>query len=938
MQQYALTHPNEKMLYLAPQAEILNQIKNYIVKYIHGKQGTVGKSVDEIIAEVFPNITFESYPGLLAKRGKESIKEQYGMIVLDEIHRTGAKEWEGKIDTLLENQNDDVKVLGLSATPTRDVDGRDMAEETARKLGYTDEEIKSRKYFASNMSLENAIRMGYVVNPKLVYCKYDLISSGKMDNLKAEIDDIDDENKRAEKLQKYNEIRAKLNAEIDAEIGEEARKQLEEEARKNLDSGIGKEEILKQNVKKGGKYVVFIPVTEQGDIEDEDGNKIGTKTGENKIKAYQDYLNKVFEGTDIVPKCHAMSGSWNGKGKNKAGEDRNQQELNAFESDDSDETKFMVVMNKANEGLHIDGVDGIIWFRALDENSRILYLQQLGRAIYALDEDNPLSDDKRPVIIDLTNNSLTVKIEKDFENSEPIDDLESLIIVKEWIDKHDGMLPDRNSTNKQEQHYYAVLRRIQSKYAKYLEGFDNFEDLTDEEKSEIQEIIELASEIDLWNMDLPPIPKTRGGKDEFDPFKIDGVLRDYVEFEDEIDEYILTNQSLKIVLKVEKWCKENFGDKPLWERRLPYTKSEDEEEKRLGIALNTLRKKLKQYNGKQLEKVENEDDRKILEIVENLDEEYAFGINQVHNNLGKILKIEKWCKENFKDKPLWERRLPNKRGENEEEKRIGNVLANLKNKKLKQYNGKQIEEVENEDDRKILEIVRKLEEEYAFGHLQLHENLGTVLKIEDWCKENFEDKPLWERRLPNTKSEDEEEKMLGVSLYNLRVKVKQYEGKTLKEVENEDYRKILEIIGNLDEKYAFGHSQLHESLGNALEIENYCKENFGDKPIWERKLPYTTSKDEEEKRLGTALKNLRKKLKQYEGKQLEEVENEEDRKILEIVRRIDEEYNPKKLKQESLKQAKQEKNEAKIQSDNAKALEQQVSQELKKRGKTNEEQ
>ncbi len=121
-----------------------------------------------------------------------------------------------------------------------------------------------------------------------------------------------------------------------------------------------------------------------------------------------------------------MSGAWNGKGKNKEGKDKNQQELDAFEADNSEETKFMVVMNKANEGLHIDGVDGIIWFRALDENSRILYLQQLGRVIYALDEDNPLPDDKRPVVIDLANNSLTVKIEKDFENLEPIDDLESL--------------------------------------------------------------------------------------------------------------------------------------------------------------------------------------------------------------------------------------------------------------------------------------------------------------------------------------------------------------------------------------------------------------------------------------------------------------------------------------------------------------------------------
>ena len=523
------------MLYLAPQDEILNQIKSYIVKYVHGEQGTVGKTEDEIIAEVFPNITFETYSGLLAKRGQEVIKEQYGMIVLDELHRTGAKEWEGKIDKLLKNQAEEVKVLGITATPTRDADGRDMANETAKKLGYTDEEISQRKHLAANMTLENAIRMGYVVNPKLVYCKYDLISSGKMVELKAQIDSIEDENKRAEELEKYDKLRAKLNKEIDAEIGEEARKKLEEDARRNFDRGIGKEEIIKQNVKKGGKYIVFIPVSDQGDIEDEDGNKIGTKTGDDKIKAYQDYLNKIFAGTDIVPQLHAMSGAWNGKGKNKEGKDKNQQELDAFEADNSEETKFMVVMNKANEGLHIDGVDGIIWFRALDENSRILYLQQLGRVIYALDEDNPLPDDKRPVVIDLANNSLTVKIEKDFENVEPIDDLESLKIVAEWINEKDGIIPDKNSSNKQEQHYYAILRRIQNKYSKYLDGFENFEDLTEEDKSRIEEIIDLATEIDLWNIDLPPIPKSKGSKEDISPFAIEGVLRDFVEVNEEVE-------------------------------------------------------------------------------------------------------------------------------------------------------------------------------------------------------------------------------------------------------------------------------------------------------------------------------------------------------------------------------------------------------------------
>ena len=701
MQKYAKEHPNEKMLYLAPQDEILNQIKSYIVKYAHGKQGTVGKTEDEIIAEIFPNITFETYSGLLAKRGQEVIKEQYGMIILDELHRTGAKEWEGKIDELFENQADDVKVLGITATPTRDVDGRDMANETAKKLGYTDEEISQRKHLASNMTLENAIRMGYVVNPKLVYCKYDLISSGKMDELRERIDSIEDEDKRAEELQKYDELREKLNKEIDKEIGEEARKKLEEEARKNLDNGIGKEEILRQNVKKGGKYIVFIPVTDQGDIEDENGNRIGTKTGEDKILGYQDYLNKVFEGTEIVPELYSLLGSYS-KDKNKA-------ELEAFELDDSEKTKFMVVMNKANEGLHIDGVDGIIWFRALDENSRILYLQQLGRSIYAIDEDNPLPDDKRPIVIDLANNSLTVKIEKEFKDTQPIDDLESLTIVTEWIEQHDGMLPSGNSSNKQEQHYYAVLRRIQNKYSKYLEGFDNFEDLTEEEKLRIQEINDLATGIDLWNIDLPPIPNTRGSKEEFDPFTIEGVLKDFVELEDEIDnierkttyeqviEFLETHDGQLMHGGFKKDGKKLTRKEMTKEQRkevILYSRWYNSEEKRI----------LEEYVGKTIEEVPEEyrektarlrsyglgeEERKTTyeEVIEFLETHDGQLMNSSITKNGKQLRSKEITKEQRKEVNLYAR------WKRSEERRI-----------LEEYVGKPIEEVPEEYREKIARL------------------------------------------------------------------------------------------------------------------------------------------------------------------------------------------------------------------------------------------
>ena len=869
MQKYAEEHPGEKMLYLAPQDEILNQIKNYIIKYVHGKQNTVGKTEDEIIAEIFPNISFETYSGLLAKRGQEVIKEQYGMIVLDELHRTGAKEWEGKIDGLLDNQNEDVKVLGITATPVRDADGRDMAEETAKKLGYTDEEVKQRKHLASNMTLENAIRMGYVVNPKLVYCKYDLISSGKMDELRAKIDDIEDESKRAEELQKYNELRQKLNREIDDEIGDEARK--------NLDSGIGKEEILRQNVKKGGKYIVFIPVTDQGEIEDEDGNRIGTKTGEDKIQAYQEYLNKVFDGTDIVPQLHSLLGSYS--------KDKNKEELEAFESDNSEETKFMVVMNKANEGLHIDGVDGIIWFRALDENSRILYLQQLGRTIYTLDEDNPLPDDERPVVIDLANNSLTVKIEKEFEDSEPIDDLEALTIIIDWINLHDGMIPNRESSNKQEQHYYALLRKIQSKYSKYLDGFDNFEDLTDKDKSRIQEIIDLASEIELWDMELPPIPKTRGSKKKFDPFTVEGILKDFVEFEDEVDNNITRNASLKNALKIEKWCKEKYGEKEIYERRLPSTIAEDEEEKKLGKVLNNIRRKMKQYEGQEIVNIPNREYREILEIINRLDKEYGLG-----ELLKNALKIEKWCKENYVEKEIYERRLPSTYAENEEEKKLGQALGNIR-RKMKQYKGQEIADIQNEEDRQTLEILERLDREYGLGKL-----LKNALKIEKWCKENCGEKEIYERRLPSTYAENEEEKKLGEALARLRTKMKQYEGQEIADIQNEEDRKILEIINRLDREYGIG-----ELLKNALKIEKWCKENYGEKEIYERRLPSTYAENEEEKKLGEALARLRTKMKQYEGQEIADIQNEEDRKILEIINRLDREYGIGELLKNALK-------------------------------------
>ena len=835
---YANEHSEEKILYMAPQDEIIHQIKNYIVKYVHGKKDTVGKTEDELIKEVFPNIEFTTYPNLIAKGGKEIINTHYGLIIADELHRTGAKEWESSIDKLYENQNENVKVLGITATPVRDVDERDMAEETARKLGYTDDEIKHRKHIASNMTLENAIRMGYVVNPKLVYCKYDLITSGKLDQLKEKIEIIEDESKKAEELEIYNELKSKVNREIDDEI--------EETARKHLNSGIGKEQILRQNVKKGGKYIVFIPITNQEKIEDENGNRIGEKTGEDKIKAYQDYLTQVFKDTDITPIYNSLLGSYT--------KEKNRQELNEFEARITDETSFMIVMNKANEGLHIEGIDGIVWFRALDENSRILYLQQLGRAIYALDEDNPISENNRPIVIDLVNNSLTVKIEKDFKNMKSIDDLEALAIVTEWMEEHDGIFPSSTSSNKQEQHYYAILRRIQNTYNKYLNGFENFEDLDESEKEQIQEIIEIASSIDLWNVELPPIPKTKGSKNEMDPFEITGILRDYLELEEKVNSI----EGKSPFEQVMQFC-EREGRVPKYvnKKALKQSKEEKEEQRLYFKWLNTEERKIVDgYEGKSLEEIP-EEDRELVKTMKS----YGYGLTPYQ-------EVMQFCEREGRVPKCVNKKASEQTKEEKEENSLYRKWSRTEEKKIvDSYEGKALEEIP-EEDRELVKTMKS----YGYG-------LTPYQEVMQFCeREGRVPKYVNKKASEQTKEEKEEQSLYNKWLNTEEKKiVDSYKGRALEEIPQE-YRELVKTMRN----YGYG---LVNELTPYQEVVQFC-EREGRVPKYVNKKALKQSKEEkEEQRLYFKWLNTeeRKIVDGYEGKALEEIP-EEDRELVRTMR------------------------------------------------------
>ena len=501
---------NKKMLYLAPSNEILEQTKDRIIENIHGKIGTSGKSKDKIIAEVFPNLQFAIYPSLISKKGKEILEKQYDFIIFDELHRTGAEKWGGKIDQLLENQPETTKVLGITATPTRDADSRNMADEIAKKLGYTDEEIQENKHIAKQIELKEAIQLGMVVNPKIVSCEYNVLTDGTMENLKEEIDEIADEEERKKKLEQYDKLR------------------------KNLEKATGISEIIQQNVKKGGKYIIFIPVST---------NEKG-KESKDKVKEYEERMREYLKDSGIDAGYYSMLGTYTDK--------ENTSQLEEFEREDANKTKFMIVMNKANEGLHIKGLDGMLWFRPLDENSQILYKQQIGRVITSIDPNNPPKDEDRPVVMDFANNTQRVNIDKEIKNNNRKNDLELLTIVVDWVKSHGGNLPQVTSTSNQERRYSATLYRIQQKYIKYRNGVEDGE-ITEEDRKNIEAIITKGEEIELWDRELEKITKEESDKIlDVDSFEVKGNLHDLYELEKEVEGLPKRNTIDEFIEKMEK--------------------------------------------------------------------------------------------------------------------------------------------------------------------------------------------------------------------------------------------------------------------------------------------------------------------------------------------------------------------------------------------------
>ena len=190
----------------------------------------------------------------------------------------------------------------------------------------------------------------------------------------------------------------------------------------------------------------------------------------------------------------------------------------------------------------------------------------------------------------------------------------------------------------------------------------------------------------------------------------------------------------------------------------------------------------------------------LVERCERIVEDYDYGNLNVDAN--NIIKIEEWCKEQFEGKPKYRRRTPRatidgikavQEGEKEtteqRELYLGRVLSGIKEEDIwkKCQKGKEQglsrEEIKQkygmrEGEIALVERYEKVIEEYDYG--KLNANANNIIEIEEWCKEKFEGKPEYSRRLPKKiqgiraaeegekETEEQREKRLGHALNNFK--------------------------------------------------------------------------------------------------------------------------------------------------------------------------
>ncbi len=301
------------------------------------------------------NIEFITYARLMRMDEDALAKIQPDGIVLDEFHRLGAAQWGGGVKRLRE-MYPGAKTLGLSATNIRYLDnGRDMAWEL---FGGN---------IASELTLGAAIVQGILPAPKYVLSVYSYQKELKRYELRvrqARNKAVRDETERElealrralEKADGLPEIFARHMA---------SGNRVEATPTEKTAPGFPRRHMAYRNCAKAtagqkdyGRYIVFC-------------------ANYGHLLQMRELAPEWFAKVDPAPHIYTAYSD----------DPETSSEFAAFKADQSPHLKLLYCIDMLNEGIHVDGLSGVILLRPTV--SPTIYKQQIGRALAAGGKETP---------------------------------------------------------------------------------------------------------------------------------------------------------------------------------------------------------------------------------------------------------------------------------------------------------------------------------------------------------------------------------------------------------------------------------------------------------------------------------------------------------------------------------------------------------------------
>ena len=773
---------DKKILFMAPRNAIKNQMYNYVAKYIVGEEPTKERTARMIAEEYFPNLKIMLYQTLLRVKDEQMSKLNADIIIMDELHRTGADQWGKRINTLLE-KNQNAEILGLTATPDR-MDDKNVVDELFEgNINY-------------ELTLVDALRARIVKSPTYVKCDYAL--GEHLEGIRIAIANCSDEQTKKELQEKYDKMR------------------------KIIEQADGIPELFAKNIqKKNGKYIIFC-----------------------KDKEHMDELiNKAkewFGSIDNEPETYVV---YSGDGYT---ERDNSKTIENFEKSKSDHIKLLFSIEMLNEGLHVEDISGVIMARPTDSRiiylqqlGRVLSSDTSRDKTIVFDLvnnylknnlDAEINKKRKKEPRDTEGGSIHIE---DVEETTDIEDIDIFRIqgetqelldllseaqeiisrsnyltnaraIKEWIEKSGGTRPPAScSKDIEEKRLGQALGTIKSYLIKPYMILQ-----TEEEREEfrarhpeIEEVLKIINEIDKNNISpyllnaraikewieksgktKPPSASSKDTEEKrlgtalssiksklIKPYMILQTEEERKEFRENHPEL---EEALEIINEIDKnnilpnllnaraireWIEKSGGTRP------PASCSKDTEEKRLGMALSSIRSNLiKPYMILQTEEEREEFRAKHPEIEEVLEIINEIDKNNISPYLLNARAIKEWIEKSGVTRP------PSKISKNTEEKRLGTALSTIRRGLIKPYMILQTEEER---------------EEFREKHPEIEEVLDIISELDMQCgtKEQKELAILIRQDLEKRKALKEAKKLEQEYEYQLSIQ----KGETLKSAQEQ---------------------------------------------------------------------------------------------------------------------------------------------------------